>query len=95
MKSIQSFNFSFSSLVHLLLALVISKKPWGCRKPIKHVHTLVNISTVHINKGGCVIQIEQTKALCNSYQHILKIIVYRSQRSVSDIDEADLCLGLE
>ena len=42
-------------------------------------------SNLDIDQGGCVMEIEWTKALCNNYQPILYIIVYGSQTSVSDI----------
>ena len=35
-------------------------------------------SNSNFDKGGCVIQIEWTKALCNIYQPMLQIIVYKS-----------------
>ena len=41
------------------------------------------------DKGRCAIQIEWTKALCDNCQPMLKIMVYRSERSTLNIFEAD------
>ena len=59
-----------------------------------------NIATFHpkstsnsdFDKGGCVIQVEWTKALCDNCQTMLYVIVYISQGSISDIYVVDSCV---
>ena len=49
-------------------------------------------SDLDFDKGGCVIQIEWTKALCKCWEPMLLIIVYRSEKSISNIYGADSCV---
>ena len=65
----------------------------ACSNWLKPVWSSLVCMTLDFDIGGHVIQIEQTKALCDSYLSMLvHIIEYRSQRSVPDIYEADSCV---
>ena len=80
------------------LVVVASSNKFGPVQCAWQIDSMRNSVACHItsnldfDKGGHVIQIQWTKALCDNCQPMLKIIVYRSQRSVSEIHEADSCI---